>query len=479
MKHIRCNKGGAGAGMWARFGGSSLSGTVPGLLLALLVLLVVAACAPNDRVAGGDDFPNSVKTLGKSAAEEGGDGTEWNAYKEAPDSADGLYDTTYVPDTIPAESGSGLPKRSLDGLLQLGDGVIPGRDVVGAVRALDTLLDSITGMIRTIRVQSTAQFTMRDTTWSRDSAGAITVLRVSGAIDRPDGSRETFRFDDADGDGVLSARASTSAVLIRLAWNRPSGEVGERSLRVTSGADRNFNLRADNALLAFTETRLSGADTLLHLVLRDGDGDGLIFNPLRDSSLVDVERISRSAAPAGTRQTLHYRLAAFADPARNRAVRFRRVLETGEGRVEVVALGRDSLPDFAPGDTGYVRVVFTSSVAADTLARSESVYRVRLSDSAGNHRGNTLLRVDREKAFRFGDRTGLRITLWPAAPVPDGSFVREGSLVLRVDLRSGGWIGFAGEVTASGHTGTWTDSRGIGGVVHFDASGNILTTPAP
>jgi hypothetical protein len=484
MKYINPKNGTAGRAASVRAGVDfrvfPSSGTVSALLFLLLSVLFLPsflACAPDDRVAGGDDFPNSVQTLGKSAVKEGGDTTEWNAYKQAPDSADGLYDTTYVPDSVPEEGGSGLPKRSLDGLLQLGDGIIPGRDVAGAVRALDTLLDSITGVLSTVRVQSTAQFTLRDTTWHRDSAGLVVILRVSGALDRPDGSRETFAFDDGDGDGLLTARAANSVVVIRMAWRLPSGDSGERTLRVTAGADRNFNLRADNALLAFAQTHLSGGDTLLHLVLRDGDGDGLIFNPLRDSSLVDVERVSRSTTGAYARLTMHYRLAAFARPqaARNRAVRFRSVLETGIGTTETVALGRDSLPDFAPGDTGRVRVVFTGERLIDTLARSEWVFRVRLSDTAGHHAGNTLHRVDRDKTFRHGTRSGLWVTRWPAAPVPDGSFARVGTLFLRSDYRDGSWAEFSGEFTPTGSTGTWTDSEGRGGLVHYDASGAIVS----
>jgi hypothetical protein len=458
-----------------RLAGGPVSGSLAWVPASLLAALLLGACA-QERVAGGDDFPNSVETLGKEGSAQRSDSTEWNAYKSAPDTAPGLYDTTYTPDTIPRDDG-GLLKP---GLLP-GDGlpigaVIPGRDLPGAFRTLDTLLDLVTGVTRVVRTQGVAGLQVRDTTWyRRDSLAALVLLRVAGRVEGG-GIVKLFAFEDGDGNGILSARAgSANIMVIRSSSTASDGSVGERSLRIAAGPDRNFNQRADNSTLAYSETLRKGVDTLLSLLLRDADGDGLIFSPLRDTNLVDVDRVSDDGVSSGARLSLHYRLAAFADRSRNRPVRFRRVLETSAGVTETIALGRDSLPDFAPGDTGRVLVSFASSVTADTLQRATADYRVKLSDTAGRFTGNRLLRVDRSRALRFGAATGARYTLWPEAPVPDGSFARDGSVVLRVDLRAGGWIGFTGISTAAGWSGTWIDETGGGGTVHFDAAGRVTS----
>jgi hypothetical protein len=146
----------------------------------------------------------------------------------------------------------------------------------------------------------------------------------------------------------------------------------------------------------------TGAETVLYLVLYDADGDGWVFDPQKEKNLVDVVHLEDDEG-SGDRNALYYRLAAFVDQSRNYPVRYRRVQETPAGETEVVALGGDSLPDFAPRDTGYVRVTFESSLPTDSLVRSESLYRVLLADSAGRFGDNRLLHVDRKKMFRRGE----------------------------------------------------------------------------
>jgi hypothetical protein len=317
---------------------------------------------------------------------------------------------------------------------------------------------------------------VRDTTWyRRDSANAILLLRVSGRAEGS-GTVKVFAFEDGDGDGILSPRAgSANVAVIRIATTAPDGSTGEKNKRVAAGPDRDFNRRADNTLMAYSESLRKGLDTLFSLLLRDADGDGVLFNPLRDTNLVDVDRITGPSGSSDARLSLHYRLRAFADRSRNYPVRFRSVLEAGAQVTETIALGRDSQPDFAPGDTGRVLVSFASSAAADTLAGTESDYRVLLSDTAGRFGGNRLLRVDRARTFRLGAAAAARYTLRPAAPVPDGSFARDGSVEARVDFRAGGWIDFTGESTAAGWMGTWLDSEGRSGTVHFDAAGRVTS----
>jgi hypothetical protein len=114
-------------GSGGRLPGGPVFGTAAWLLAALLCASLLAACA-QERVAGGDDFPNSVETLGKNGTADRNDSTEWNAYRSAPDTAPGMYDSTYVPDTIPRDEAVLLKT----GIIPVGltvIGIIPGRHI--------------------------------------------------------------------------------------------------------------------------------------------------------------------------------------------------------------------------------------------------------------------------------------------------------------------------------------------------------------
>jgi hypothetical protein len=443
---------------------------------ALAALAFLAGCWGAERTAGGDDYPNSVSTLGRTAAEDQNDSTDWNTWRDAPGTPPGVYDSTHVPDSVPRQQDSGMARRAaLGDLLADLAGFVPGLDLEGAVRTVDTLSPGAGGERRTVRVQATASFVIRDTTWSAPRAGGgFELRRVSGRLQLSGGGHRSFSFGDGDGDSVLSPRAGSANVArIRMEKADSTGRVEVVLMRVAAGADLDFNARGDNALLQSETLVLQGVDTLLSRVLKPADGGLVIYDPLRDSNRVEVEQAIRRAD--GSLEQEFYVSVVFADSGRNYPVRYRRVVTAAAGVTETTLLGRDSLPDFAPGDTGRVRSVFESSVSGDTLARSETEFRVRLSDSAGRPAGNRLLRVERHKLFRSGARAATRYLLRLAAPLPDGERPVAGEIELRVELRPSGWILFTGEAASSGFTGTWTNSQGRTGPASFDSLGGRVS----
>lgn len=443
-------------------------------------VLLLAGCFTDEKVAGGDDFPNSVSTLGKAAATEGSDSTSWNGYEEAPATPPEVYDSTEVPDDAPDESLN-KPGASLNKSAAKPDGwVPPGKEIAGAARAIQTLLDPITGLNRLVRVQKIVlglavgdTIVARDTTWYRTQGLPLVrrMVKMSGVVTYPVGRVERFTFEDADGDELLAPQPnSRNLARARFVVEHALGRVEERTVIMAAGPDRVFGTPDDNALRMLDVVQRVGTDTLLVLKLRPVGADSSVRDGGRDSSRVDVERITMVA---GVRVVETYRSVVRKDSLRNRAERYRRVTTTAAGVTEFEPLGRDSVSDFTPGDTGIVRVRFTSTRTTDTLASSLSLYRVRLSDSAGKHDRNRLLRVDTEKVYRLGAIAASRARLWPTVPVAPGAFVREGDLDLRVDLRQGGWVGYVGTLSATGFVGTWTDSTGAGGAVRFNAAGAI------
>ncbi|MCD6023877.1 MAG: hypothetical protein K0Q91_793 [Fibrobacteria bacterium] len=428
---------------------------------AALALLAFTGCFRDD---GGDDIPNSVEPLGKHAANERADSSEWNAYEDAPSGASGMYDTARVPEDPPSQTA---PKR---GALQAFPSldIALGTEIAGAVRVVLSDTGSAPGVTRAVRTQSLGSFSSTDTTWYKIDGNGLRLVRVSGKVSYGGDTRYTV-FEDGDGDGYLSPAGAGSVVVVRHVTVFASGRRDEHAVRMGAGPDGDFNKAGDNSLHSLGKLSMHALDTLLSLVVRDADGDGVLYNPLRDSNKIGVE--SKVAGDAG-RTDLFYHANVFTDSTRNYAYRYRKVFTGPRGVEETTALGRDSLPDFVPGDSGWVRVRFTSTVASDTLASSWSRYAVRLSSQPGNAAGHRLIQVDREKTFRAGVVSGLRFSLRPGTSVPAGSFARTGSLFARIDLRAGGWAQLEGEAAAD-ISGTVTDSEGRSGVVRIRLDGTV------
>lgn len=464
----------------ARFSSASASTT----LAALAFSLALAGCFGDERVAGGDDIPNSVEPLGKRTAEARRDSSDWNAHGEAPQSAPGVYDSARVPESAPqsgsAKSGASASAGAISGaagaqLLTL-DAEI-GFELPGTERLLNVITEPVTGLLRVVRVQSLpalagqAAFRAEDTTWYKADSAGPRLVRVSGFV-QTQGETRYAVFEDGDGDGLLSPRAAGSLARVRFTTVRASGERETRAMTWRAGDDKDFNRRGDNGLAALQRSIVSGLDTLLSLVLTDADGDGLVYNPFRDSNQVEVASRARAG---GVHTTLVYRVAVFRDSARNYAHRYRRVTTSVAGTDSVFAFGRDSLPDFAPGDTGFARRVFLPASASDTVASTEGVFKVVLS-AARDGSGNRLLEVNRKQVYRFGAFASFDYRLRPTAPVADGSFARAGAVRARAELASGGSITFDGEATATEIFGGVMDSEGRKGTVRYDLEGKVKST---
>ncbi|HEX2612930.1 MAG TPA: hypothetical protein VHO02_05000 [Fibrobacteria bacterium] len=448
-------------------------------VLAAAVIFPLSGCwfsSGSGKVAGGDDYPNSIETLGRTAAAERADTTDWNGWNDAPGTPPGVYDSEQVPDSVPRSNDSVLVRRADLGDIHLDPAkYIPGFDLPGANRIVDTLLPE-GGLRRTVRVQSADLFIIRDTTWSSlGLGGKPEVRRVSGRLDLIAGGYLAFTFDDDEGDSSITPRAGVgSKVRMRFTTGNASGRVEEKILRFYAAPGLPFTKGKDALLNARTTIR-QGNDTLLTRALLPAGGDSVSYDPARDSNRVEVEQATHLAG--GALEESYYVSVVFADSGRNYPVRYRRVLSAFAGVTETTLLGRDSLPDFAPGDTGRMRAVFASSIATDTLEGFEATYRVKLSDTAGHSRGNTLLRVERGRTFRLGRTASTRYVLVPSAPVPDGMRPRAGALDMRVDLRTSGWVKFSGTASASGFTGSWTSSQGRSGTASFDSLGARVSSP--
>lgn len=440
-------------------------GSLHALLLAAWLLAGVG-CTGSDDVAGGDDFPNGIEVLGKAAAEEMADTSSWNAYQDASAASPEAYDSTRVPDAPPDED-PGLARRAAEGEGR----VPPGFEIDGAVRLVTTVFDALTELTRVVREQTVGTIVARDTSYFR--LGLAPPLRrmvkMSGVVVYPD-RRERFVFEDADGDGILSPLGARSRVRAQFVVERPSGVSERRIVFLAPGPDGSFETAADNVVLSVETARLAGADTLSRVTYAPVPGDSAVRDPQRSFTAADVRRMRQAE---GIRITQDSRVRMHADPERNRVVRFRRLVTDAVGMTETVALGRDSLPDFAAGDTGRVLVTFVASDASASLISSRARYRVLLADSVQGHAGNRLLGLEREKAYRGGPEVARSFRYVGATPARVEDALPQGDLEVRVNLRAGGWVVFEGQGSSAGFEGVWR-TGGDTGHVRFDGTGAVL-----
>lgn len=456
-----------GASHWVGRRAVMAGGGLPAFLLATW-LVAGAGCTGSDDVAGGDDFPNGIEVLGKAAAAEMADTSSWNAYQGASAESSEAYDSTRVPDEPPDEA-SVLGRRAV---VWDGGRVLPGFEIEGAVRLVSSVFDALTEMTRVVREQTVGAIVVRDTSYFRLALAPPLrrMVKMSGVVVYPD-RVERFAFEDADGDGVLSPLGPRSRVRARFVVERPAGVSEHRVVTLAAGADGSFETVSDNLIFSVETIRLAGADTLAHVVFVPVAGDSVVRDPQRGFTSADVRRLHQAE---GVRMTQEARVRMHADPARNRVVRFRQTVTDAAGTTGTIALGRDSLPDFAAGDTGTVRVTFVASDPSAPLVASTAVYQVALADSVQGHAGNRLLGLRREKTYRSGPEETRQFHYVGAAPARAGEALAEGGLAIRVDLRAGGWVAFEGQWSAAGLEGIWTTGSDSGSV-RFDGTGAVLS----
>lgn len=493
------------------------------LLLALISGAALIGCFETDRkparVAGGDDYPNGVDPLGKKTAQARADSADWNGFDSIPKSGPGLYDTVSVPDTVPdtSKSGSGgpAPKRSAAparhaqaDTLPLGGSPLPGGTPVdtGLVKGnpldtaaktsgglpakgdlLDTLvtrvIDTAKGTVEAVRTQVSDSGTRRvDSTVfvpadPKKPGAAAGVNAVTRRLVSADSSRvDLWKFADADGDGLLTARAgSKNLASVELTTTLPGGVLLKKTQVLAAGADLSFNRRGDNRLLASTTLRIVGGDTLDIIRILDADGDSVVLDFGKDSNLVDLIEVRRFATGALESVTRQVRLVASKDSTKNFPVKFseRKVFRDGSV-LDVAARGLGPDSAFRAGAEAHWTEI-RWPVPADSVERGKRAWKLRLGPVPGAYAANVLLGFSVEEAYRRG-RRDFAFDFRCETPVADGRWVKEGEVLAWLTLESGARVVFNGSAEADGFTGQVSDAEGKSSSIRYDLSGALVTS---
>jgi hypothetical protein len=350
---------------------------------------------------------------------------------------------------------------------------------------VNKVIDTVKGTVETVHTQVTDTATHVDSVVlapadSSKPGSKPGVMSVAGKVLYPDSGRfKTWKFLDADGDGLLAPRAgSANRISAELVTGFPSGVVETRSLRLAAGADLDFNAAADNKLLASVFVRTLGGDTLDVFRLLSADGDSIVIDFSRDTNLVDL--IEEHRFPAGgpvASLTRSVRLVVFSkDSTRNYPVAFSEVRQLRDGGAVVIkARGAASDSLFLAGREA-LWIESRYRPASDSLESSTVTYRVRLAEVPGAFAGNRLTAVAVEEKYRK-DADRFAFDFACAAPVADGHWIARGDVIAWLSFPDGYRVTFTGAAEPQGFTGRVTGSDGESSAIAFDAAGAIVTKP--
>ena len=364
----------------------------------LLSALLLCGCSDTESVAGGDDFPNSVETVGALAAAQMTAATA----RLCPDAL--------LPDVDAEWEGAsgGQP----------GDGArpAPGQDEGILPESAVDYSDTASG---TVTVRSGDETVVA--VWDDDARSGIYNVLTRTRIRRgPDGGEIRELVAAEDGTAFDGPHPTCEARLVRVLAKSAGGEtVVSNSLHAVPGCFAS-GIAKENEV-SRTTARFRGSEVLDSVSHSDGDGDGFLLGG-GDGALVVANsvRFERAAGGAETtvRDTVRFR--AFADVRENHVVSYAaEISASGElRRRRLVAPGPD---EPRPGDS--VSFEDTLSTADGYAGRGE----IRLILPA---QGEPAMVVRSEMELR-GAGEAVFFEAVPERPFPMGNAQNDGSLVVR------------------------------------------------
>ncbi len=103
---------------------------------------------------------------------------------------------------------------------------------------------------------------------------------------------------DLDGDNIITAIAGneTNSASYHKILQSANQRI-EETVELTAGKDNDFDLEFDNQIISYSKIWTNDQDTLLYARIADADGDGIAFDSLSDSSIVDVYHLTTGIPP--------------------------------------------------------------------------------------------------------------------------------------------------------------------------------------
>jgi hypothetical protein len=416
-------------------------------LLVFLAGFGFGACILNtqsDRVAGAEDFPNTLEPLGKVAASQVNVQAEWNEFDQVPTQVGGL-----------AELDSTLQSEAVSEAL--------GK---GAARAADVVVwdfsDTARGKVRRLfvhtglgvqRDEDTMVF-VYDEAFRQRKSDSVTLLARKGRSQRIN-SLKQWRMVNEDSAGPLDKGWFASR-------NVNLTTQGFREYQVTVHLDSalprwsDTTLRLDSLLamrgLALGEylfVRGKASDTLEVVRVQDNDGDGRLARNGSGKVVLTRSVWDPPFRPSVVRSLQRVKGLYVSESGRILPQFYSDLREERDGKTIVFRVrgsGSDSL--YAPGDTVTVDKTVSFPEPKDLAQRSDA-YTVWVSDDSLAPAGNRLLKYVAAWKWRLGEIEESRLVFKSHAPV-DGSTLRgDGTLSMDVSFRDGTHVSVDGDLSGT------------------------------
>ncbi len=358
--------------------------------------LLLPGCSDTESVAGGDDFPNSVETIGALVAAQlaASTGTE--------------FPEAELPELEPLAASGGVPVPPPDD----GDG---GDE--GSGPSID-YSDTAAGVV-TVRSGGETLVAL----WDDDArSGEYNVLSRVRTARTPDGGeiRETIVAED--GSAFQGPHASCAGARLLRAISRP--DAGGTSVSVSAhavpGCDPAEISRENEA--ARTTTRYRDGEPADSVVHEDADGDGLLVGS--SGALVRAVSVRSLLSGEKIRDTVLFR--AYDDVGENHVVSWNAESGKADGSRRLRRLVSASGGEPVPGDS--CSLVDSVTTAGGYAGRGEIHFLLP------SH-GRRAMVFRSEMELRDGAPGGevVFFEARPETPFPMGEAQNDGSLVIRAD----------------------------------------------
>lgn len=449
---------------------------------------------------GAEDFPNTVNTLARIAAEDIAAGGQWEQAQaiQLPELPDlGGFDSLQLPPPQSAAKraalAKGLPKAAVDTLdLSLWE----------VDQSPNRYLEAyFFGRVYAYAVDSTATYVRRDTVVAEylgdrsaiglgtgisqviaqiqaDPGRYLLPLDYRGAVREASGIVRTYRLRNIDRAGDLDQAEYASISPL------PEGGSLRRWVKI-HGAEGAF--REAEAVPEEIEILRRGAsgDTLEWTLARDADGDRRLWGP-GDSGVADVHLYARepSLLPEVARirsfARVMFRRSAERDTLLQMSYQEERRLR--DGRVAWFTVGGTD-PEAVPGPGDTTRLtVDTLFASRDSTIRYTATYVLRTGSAPWRMDEHALLGYVVSKHWRRGAVFHALSAFTPATPVAMGQGDFEGAMLSTMVYYNGDTVQTQGSVTRDSlNLRIRTVRKGLSETydVALDAAGKLLRPPVP
>lgn len=337
--------------------------------------------------------------------------------------------------------------------------------------ALDTIDDTLRIALTTVGILQNKYDTidvLLDATAFDDIEGNETLLKLFGSTVYTNGTVESYRIEDRDGDGIINgsdtppnrAALQFTTTYTNDILGHKKGEVTTACLEADAGADNDFGTEGDNNLYSASWIKTMRDDTIACAYVEDADGDSRISstgagtsrvrffekdNPLKPfvdygKAVITVERDEQ-----GTERTVSF----YAEEK----------LVTGRlNRVRVTNDAGDIL--LTKGEMAQVQFATNSPSVADSEITAQAVYLIDPGDNLGDVSDNVLHEITLAKSYRFGRLDTVTFHSALAPPVPNGENPTAGTFELTATFRNGKDASLVGTFEERVIKGTYTGPEG-------------------